>query len=228
MEYSNIKKARFISRPNRFIANVEIDGKPEIAHVKNTGRCRELLIENAEVYVWESDNEKRKTKYDLIAVRKGSRLINIDSQAPNRIFYEWLLEENLFKNVSLIQPEKKYMNSRFDFYVEADGKKVFVEVKGVTLEEDGIARFPDAPTERGIKHLRELVKAKKDGFDAWVVFIVQMENAKFFEPNYKTHRQFGLELEKAANSGVNVLALECEVTEKTVTAKSPIPVRFGE
>ena len=172
MKYENIKKAKFINRPNRFIAHIEIDGKEEVAHVKNTGRCKELLTEGATVYVSESDNPERKTRYDLVKVIKGDRLINMDSQAPNKIFHEWVKKGNLFKNITLIKPESKYKNSRFDFYIEADGKKIFVEVKGVTLEDKGVVRFPDAPTERGVKHINELISALEDGYEAYIAFVI--------------------------------------------------------
>ena len=188
MKYENIRKGTFVSRPNRFIANIEIDGKIEVCHVKNTGRCRELLIPGATVFVQEFEKAERKTKFDLISVCKGKLLINMDSQAPNKVVGEWL--DTFFDNVTLVKPEARYRNSRFDFYVEADGKKIFIEVKGVTLEEDGIAMFPDAPTERGIKHLSELCKCLDDGYEAYVIFVVQMEKAKYFTPNSKTHPQF--------------------------------------
>ncbi len=226
MKYDNIKKARFLNRPNRFIANIEIDGREEVAHVKNTGRCRELLTEGAEVYVYESDNKERKTKYDLITVKKGDRLINMDSQAPNKIFYEWVTSGNLFKDISYIKPECKYENSRFDFYIEADNKKIFVEVKGVTLEDNGVVRFPDAPTERGVKHINELISAKGNGYDAYIVFIIQMDNVKYLEPNYKTHKEFGEALRIAKDKGVNIIAVNCDVTENTVCAKEYVPVKL--
>ncbi|WP_313370532.1 DNA/RNA nuclease SfsA, partial [Sedimentibacter sp.] len=194
MLYDNIKTAKFISRPNRFIANIEIDGAQEICHVKNTGRCKELLTEGVSVYVQEfrnSSRKTRKTQYDLISVFKGERLINIDSQAPNKVFHEMLLKGELFNNITLIKPECKYKNSRFDFYVEADDKKIFVEVKGVTLEENGVVMFPDAPTERGLKHLNELGDSIDDGYEAYVCFIIQMKDVLYFIPNYKTHKEFG-------------------------------------
>jgi len=216
--YENIKTAKFIDRPNRFIANVEIDGKSEVCHVKNTGRCRELLTEGAAVYVQEINDSKRKTKYDLISVYKGERLINMDSQVPNKVFHEWLLRKELFKNIKLIKPECKYKNSRFDFYIEADNKKIFVEVKGVTLEENGVVMFPDAPTERGLKHLNELSESADDGYEAYVCFVIQMKDVLYFTPNYKTHNEFGEALKCIEKNGVNLIALDCEVTKDSITA----------
>ena len=218
MIYENIKTAKFIDRPNRFIANVEIDGKSEVCHVKNTGRCRELLTEGAAVYVQEINDSKRKTKYDLISVYKGERLINMDSQVPNKVFHEWLLRKELFKNIKLIKPECKYKNSRFDFYIEADNKKIFVEVKGVTLEENGVVMFPDAPTERGLKHLNELSESADDGYEAYVCFVIQMKDVLYFTPNYKTHNEFGEALKCIETNGVNLIALDCEVTKDSITA----------
>ncbi len=226
MKYEKIKKAKFLSRPNRFIANIEIDGKEEVAHVKNTGRCKELLTEGATVYVSKNDNRERKTKYDLVKVIKGDRLINMDSQAPNKIFHEWVKKGNLFKNITLIKPESKYKNSRFDFYIEADGKKIFVEVKGVTLEDNGVVRFPDAPTERGVKHINELIEALDDGFDAYIVFVIQMSDVLYLEPNYKTHKEFGETLKTAKEKGVKIIAVDCEVTEDAVSAKGFVPVKI--
>lgn len=218
MKYDNIKRAKFISRPNRFIANIEIDGKNELCHVKNTGRCKELLVEGASIYVEEHDNPNRKTKYSLISVYKGNRLINIDSQVPNKVFHEWLLKGNLFENISLIKAECKYNNSRFDFYIEADNRKIFVEVKGVTLEEDSIVMFPDAPTERGLKHLNELSDSLDEGYEAYVCFVIQMKDVEHFTPNYKTHREFGDTLKEINNKGVNLIALDCQVTKDTIIA----------
>lgn len=224
MKYKNIVKGIFKSRPNRFIAHVEINGKAEVCHVKNTGRCKELLTYDAVVYLEKSNNPQRKTKYDLIAVEKGSRLINMDSQIPNKTFVQWLEKGALFEKITLIKPETMYRNSRFDFYIEADNKKVFAEVKGVTLEEDNIVKFPDAPTLRGLKHIKELCYAVKDGYEAYIVFIVQMNNVKYFTPNYKTHREFGEALKNADKCGVHLLALECDITPCSITAVKEIPV----
>jgi sugar fermentation stimulation protein A len=226
MRYSNIKQARFLSRPNRFIAHAEVDGREETVHVKNTGRCKELLIPGATVFVQKADSTSRKTQYDLIAVCKGDRLINIASQAPNKVFAEFVRAGNLFENVTLIKPETRYKDSRFDFYIETGDRKIFVEVKGVTLEEDGAALFPDAPTLRGIKHLRELCLAKTENYEAYAVFIVQMKEVSCFAPNDKTHEAFGDALRKATNAGVNILAIDCEITESSITARNFVKTRL--
>lgn len=228
MIYENIRRGIFLDRPNRFIAHVEIDSRMEICHVKNTGRCRELLTRRAPVLVKETDSPARKTKYDLIAVYKGQRLVNMDSSAPNKVFAEWLQKGWLFQNITLLKPEQHFGGSRFDFYVEGDNRKAFVEVKGVTLEDNGVVRFPDAPTERGVKHLKELAACAKAGFEAYVVFIVQMKDVLYFEPNWTTHRAFGEALRKAAGQGVRVLALDCRVTENSITAGDPVEVRITD
>ena len=177
MHYENMEPAVFISRPNRFVAYVEQAGKQEICHVKNTGRCRELLIPGAELYVQRSDNPARKTALDLISVKKGDQWVNMDSQAPNKAAAEWLKNGGLGTKEILVRPEYKYENSRFDFYLETEGRKAFMEVKGVTLEEDGTARFPDAPTERGVKHIRELMRCLDDGYEAYILFVIQIGRA---------------------------------------------------
>ncbi len=224
MKYNNIRAAKFISRPNRFIANIEIDGVREICHVKNTGRCRELLTESADIYVQEFDNSNRKTKYDLISVFKGERLINMDSQVPNKVFHELLLSGRLFSDITLIKPECRYKNSRFDFYVEADNKKIFIEVKGVTLEEDGVVMFPDAPTERGLKHLHELGDSIEEGYEAYVCFIVQMKDVSYFTPNYKTHREFGETLKSIREKGVKIIAFDCEIQKDSIEARDTVDI----
>ncbi len=211
MKYENIEKGIFISRPNRFIAHVELRGREEVVHVKNTGRCRELLPKGAEVYLSRSDNPARKTAYDLIAVKKGERLINMDSQAPNKAFYEWALSGKFIESPDLIRPEYSWGNSRFDFYIEKGERRCLVEVKGVTLEFDGKCYFPDAPTQRGVKHISELITAKEAGFEAYIVFIVQMKNVDFLSPNDTTHPEFGDVLRLAAKKGVNILAFDCHV-----------------
>lgn len=223
MNYKNVISGKFLSRPNRFIALVEIDGKEEICHVKNTGRCRELLTDGARVMLEVSDNPERKTKYDLVAVYKGDMLINMDSQAPNKVVDEWLRGGGLGKP-DVIKSECVFENSRFDFYLEANEKRIFVEVKGVTLEEDGVVKFPDAPTERGVKHLTELEKAIELGYEAYVIFVIQMEKCKYFTPNEKTHPAFANALKKAKESGVNILAYSCNVTEGSLSIHSPIKV----
>ena len=224
MHYSNIQRATFLRRPNRFIAHIEVDGREEVCHVKNTGRCRELLTDRATIYVEHHDNPERKTKYSLIAVEKGDLLINMDSQAPNKVVGEWLLEKEPFGKVKLLKPECTYGSSRFDFYLETEAEKIFIEVKGVTLEEDGIVRFPDAPTERGIKHLEELRACVEAGYKAAVIFVVQMEGMQHFEPNDKTHPQFGEALRQARKAGVKVLAYECKVTPSSLEITKSIPV----
>ena len=187
MKYENIEPGIFHSRPNRFLAKIEIQGKEETVHVKNTGRCRELLQPGACVYVERAGNPERKTKWDLIAVKKGERMINMDSQAPNHLVEEWIEEGNLFQNVTKIQPEYTHGSSRFDLYVEADGQKILIEVKGVTLEEDGRVRFPDAPSDRAVKHVEELAGAVQEGWEAYVFFVIQMKDVRFFTPNRDTH-----------------------------------------
>ncbi len=224
MHYSNIQRAIFLRRPNRFIAHIEVDGREEVCHVKNTGRCRELLTDRATIYVEHHDNPKRKTKYSLIAVEKGNLLINMDSQAPNKVVEEWLLEKEPFGKVELLKPECTYGSSRFDFYLETEAEKIFIEVKGVTLEEAGIVSFPDAPTERGIKHLEELRACVEAGYKAAVIFVVQMEGMQHFEPNDKTHPQFGEALRQARKAGVEVLAYECKVTPSSLEITKSIPV----
>jgi sugar fermentation stimulation protein A len=226
MIYENIKKAKFINRPNRFIANIEIDGEHEVCHVKNTGRCKELLTEGVDIYVQEFNNSSRKTKYDLISVYKEDRLINIDSQAPNKVFYEYLINGFLFQNIKLIKPERKYKTSRFDFYIETDEKKIFVEVKGVTLEEDGVVMFPDAPTERGLKHLNELADCIEEGYDAYVCFVIQMKDVLYFTPNYITHKEFGETLKDVKKKGVNIIALDCDVTKDRLSLRSMVDVKL--
>lgn len=225
MIYNNIKPAKFISRPNRFIANIEIDGNHEICHVKNTGRCREFLIEGAKIFVQEFDSSTtRKTKYDLISAYKKEQLINMDSQVTNKVIQEWLQEGGLFENISLIKPESKYKNSRFDFYIEVGKRKIYIEVKGVTLEEDGVVMFPDAPTERGVKHLRELEECIEEGFEAYVIFVIQMSDVKVFKANEEMHKAFAETLTRVHEKGVNVLAYECLVTEDSIRISKQVPV----
>ena len=224
MRYENVFPGSFISRPNRFIALAEINGTETICHVKNTGRCRELLVPGCRIFLSKSDNLKRKTKYDLIAVQKGKRLINMDSQAPNKAVMEFI--PKLFRNVTVIKPEYTYKNSRFDFYIETECEKIFLEVKGVTLEENGIVRFPDAPTQRGIKHVSELSECIKGGFSAYVFFVIQMENVLYFEPNDRLHKEFGDALRDAALKGVRIIAYDCKVTENTLEIKEPVEVRL--
>ncbi len=215
MKYKNIVKGTFIERPNRFIAYAEIDGKMEKAHVKNTGRCKELLLPGASVYLEVADNPERKTKYDLIAVekfREGKEplLINMDSQAPNNAAEEWLKKGNLFSENAVVKREVRYGKSRFDFYIEDGERKAFLEVKGVTLEENGLALFPDAPTERGVKHIKELLSCMDEGYEAYILFVIQMKEMHAFSPNDKTHPDFGRALREAVDGGVKVLAVDCK------------------
>lgn len=226
MIYENIITGIFKERPNRFIAVVEIMGKDEICHVKNTGRCKELLIPGTTVFLEKNNNPTRKTKYSLIGVKKGNRLINMDSQAPNKVAFEWIKAGGLFHNVTLIKPEKTFGNSRFDLYIEADDKKIFMEVKGVTLEDDGIVRFPDAPTERGIKHIRELSNCIQQGFEAYLLFVVQMKDVKFFEPNNATQPEFGEALKEAAKNGVHLMAVDCLVDENQLEIRDFVPINI--
>lgn len=223
MIYTGMTPGTFLARPNRFIAHVEIDGQPETVHVKNTGRCRELLPAGASVWCQKSDNPSRKTKYDLITVRKGSRLINMDSQAPNTAVKEWLLSGGLGA-VEDVRPETKHGDSRFDFSFTLNGKTCFLEVKGVTLENDGICAFPDAPTERGAKHLRGLRDCAEEGYGAYVLFVIQMSDVKYLHPNDATDPNFGAALREAAAAGVHVLAVDCTVTEDSMTVGNFVPV----
>lgn len=224
MQYQNVKKGIFLTRPNRFIAHVEVDGATQVVHVKNTGRCRELLVPGVSVYLEQSANPARKTKYDLIAVEKGELLINMDAQAPNQVFREWAEQGGFLPGLTQLRPETTWGSSRFDFYWEAGDRRGFVEVKGVTLEENGHARFPDAPTERGVKHLEELIRCRSEGYEAAVCFVLQMEGMKDFAPNDSTHPAFGQALRKAAQAGVQILAHTCRVTPETLTIAEPVPV----
>ena len=223
MKYNNMVPGVFQARPNRFIAHVEIDGPLEVVHVKNTGRCRELLPVGAEVWCEVSDNPKRKTKYDLITVRKGHRLINMDSQAPNLAAKEWLAAGGLGE-IQNLRAETKHGDSRFDFSFIKEGKQCFLEVKGVTLETDGVCAFPDAPTERGAKHLRGLTEAAKEGYGAYVLFVIQMTDVKYLHPNDATDPEFGRALREAATNGVEVLAVDCDVTIDEMTIGNFVPV----
>ena len=228
MRYHDVREARFLSRPNRFIAHVELDGKEEVVHVKNTGRCRELLIPGARVWLEEGKNPDRKTRWDLIAVLKGDRLINMDSQVPNQVAREWLEAGGLFPRADRIQPEYTYGNSRFDLYAEAEGRKILMEVKGVTLEEEGVVRFPDAPSQRAVKHLEELVRAREEGYETYVFFVIQMKDVKYFTPNRETHPEFAQALERAAAAGVKILAYDCRVEPDRLEAADPVPVVLGD
>lgn len=215
-----------MSRPNRFIAYVDIEGRTEKVHVKNTGRCRELLVENAVVYLEKGIGPGRSTAYDLVAVKKGERTVNMDSNAPNKAVGEWLLKKGLFPSLKNVRPEKTYKTSRFDFYVETEEDKIFIEVKGVTLEREGGAYFPDAPSERAVKHVEELAEAVKEGYKAYILFVIQMKGVDFFSPNTETHPAFAEALENAKKAGVEILAYDCAVTEETMEIGNPVPVRL--
>ena len=226
MRYNNMVSGIFLARPNRFIAHIEIDGREEVCHVKNTGRCQELLVPGARVWCQHSDNPARKTEYDLIAVQKGERLINMDSQAPNIAAKEWLSSGGLGE-ISQLRAETVHGDSRFDFSFVLDGRKCFLEVKGVTLENDGICAFPDAPTERGVKHLKGLAKAAQEGYGAYVLFMVQMADVKYLHPNDKTDPAFGAALRQAAEVGVKILAMDCAVTPETMEIRQPVLVEMN-
>ena len=225
MHYENMVPGIFIARPNPFIAHVEIHGQTEVCHVKNTGRCRELLPQGARVWCQRSDNPNRKTQYDLITVKKGDRLINMDSQAPNIAAKEWLLSGGL-GDISDLKPEYTHGDSRFDFSFLLEGRRCFLEVKGVTLEDDGVCAFPDAPTERGVKHLKGLTRAAKEGFGAFVLFVIQMPDVKYLRPHDERDPAFGAALREAAENGVTVLAMDCGVTEDTMQLRLPVLVRL--
>ena len=225
MHYTNMVPGFFRARPNRFIAHVDIDGREQVCHVKNTGRCRELLTPGAEVYCQESGNPTRKTKYDLIAVRKGSRLINMDSQAPNAAAKEWLLRGGLGQ-IEDLKPEFKHGDSRFDFSFLKDGKRCFLEVMGVTLEEGGVCAFPDAPTERGVKHLKGLTRAVEEGFGGYVLFVIQMSDVQYLHPNDHTDPAFGAALREANAAGVQTIAMDCAVTVDSMVIQKEVDVRL--
>ena len=224
MRYNRVVEGKFLSRPNRFIAHVEIGGRAEVVHVKNTGRCRELLVSGAAVWLQETDNPARKTRFDLIAVRKGERLINMDAQAPNQVFREWAEAGKFRPDLLSLRPEFTYGGSRFDFRLETAAGIHFVEVKGVTLEEDGVAMFPDAPTERGVKHLRELRAAVAAGCAATAFFVIQMERICCFRPNDRTHPEFGLALREAAAAGVDLQAWTCRTGPDSLEILQPVEV----
>lgn len=232
MKYETIVEGTFLSRPNRFLAQVLLEEEEVTVHVKNTGRCGELLVAGAKVYLEDCQSPKRKTRYDLIAVEKAELLVNMDAQAPNKIFKEWAESGNFRKNLTLLKGEKTYGGSRFDFYWECESEGIiqrgFTEIKGVTLENQGIACFPDAPTERGVKHIRELISARAEGYFASICFIIQMEGMKWLVPNDVTHPAFGEALREAEEAGVEIFALGCEVGRDWVKACNRIPVKLRE
>lgn len=226
MQYRRIRRGYFLSRPNRFVAYVELDGESVVCHVKNTGRCRELLTERAVVYLEESDNPNRKTRFDLVAVEKRNRLINMDSQAPNQVFREWAESGAFRKELEVLKPETVYGHSRFDFYWKSANSQGFVEVKGVTLEQEGTVLFPDAPTQRGVRHIEELIDAREAGYEATVCFVVQMEDVICFRPNDRTHPEFGAALRRAAQAGVEIIVLDCHVESDSLKIKGKIPAEL--
>lgn len=224
MKYGQVEKARFLERPNRFVAWVELEGRRQICHVKNTGRCRELLVPGCAVYLEKARNPDRRTPYDLIAVEKGDKLINMDSAAPNKVFGEWAAQSGLFGPAPLIRPETVHGDSRFDFYIESQGRRIFAEVKGCTLEDQGRCLFPDAPTERGLKHLNGLIRCVEQGYEAMAVFVIQMEGARSFSPNDAADPAFGQALRRCRQAGVEILALECRVSPGAVAIRPEIRV----
>lgn len=229
MKYNNMVEAKFLERPNRFVAYCEINGEIEKVHVKNTGRCKELLVPGCTVYLEESNNPNRQTKYSLINVIKGDRLINMDSQVTNKMVYESLKDKSLIlpdfdEEITLIKPEKTYGNSRFDVYVEGKTKKAFIEIKGCTLEIDNVIKFPDAKTERGVKHVKELIKAKEDGYLAYIIMVIQMKDVLYFTPNVDMHKEFAEVLKEADKAGVKILAFDSIVEIDNIKLNNPIKV----
>ncbi len=227
MKYQNIVEGWFESRPNRFIAYVNINGQREKVHVKNTGRCKELLLPGATVYLEKSDNEARSTAYDLVAVKKGNRMVNMDSQAPNKAVGEWLQKGELFPDVKSIKPEMTFGNSRIDFYIETTEDKILMEVKGVTLEQDGVVLFPDAPSERAVKHVYELIEAVKEGYRAYIMLVVQMTDVAYFTPNRETHPAFADALLEAKRAGVNIIAYDCRIEADSMVLQKEVPVKLS-
>ena len=224
MRYGTVIPGRFVDRPNRFVAHVETEEGLQTVHVKNTGRCRELLVPGAAVYLERGDRPGRKTAFDLIAVEKGERLVNMDAQAPNKVFKEWVASGGFSPEAVEVHPEFTYGASRLDFCLETASGRHLVEVKGVTLEEGGAARFPDAPTERGVKHIRELQRAAEAGLEATLLFVIQMENIRTMAPNDETHPAFGAALREAAARGVRVCAWDCAVAPDRIAIRRPVPV----
>lgn len=228
MKYEKMHQATFLSRPNRFVAHCLLDGQEVVAHVKNTGRCKELLVPGTDVWLQHMPGENRKTAWDLISVRKGERIINMDAVAPNQAFEEFVRAGHFGGEWDVVRRECTHGDSRFDFYLEAGERKAFVEVKGVTLETDGVVRFPDAPTERGIKHLHGLMRCVREGYEAYAVFVIQMDGVKYFAPNRATHAAFADALAEAARAGVHVLAYDCHITPETMLVNAPVEVRLTE
>ena len=228
MKYKEMIEGSFVCRRNRFIAEVQVGDDLEVVHVRNTGRLRELFVEGASVLLEPADNPERKTRYSLVCVKKKDQWISVDSTAPNQVVEEMVRTGRLFSDVTYIKREKTFGNSRFDLYVEHGDKKHYIEVKGVTLEMDGVARFPDAPTQRGVKHIRELMAAKEQGYMASIVFVIQMKGVHAFEPNWKTHAAFGKVLKEARDLGVEILAIDCKVTRDSLEGDERVPVVLDE
>ena len=225
MKYNKIVKAEFVERPNRFVAKVRLGGEEIYCHVKNTGRCRELLQTGAVVYLEDSENPNRKYRYSLVSVKKGERLVNMDSQAPNKAVGEWLKHGNFFKDIKLLKPESRYGSSRFDFYCEYEDKKAFIEVKGVTLENENIVSFPDAPTERGARHVGELIDCIKEGYEAYIIFVVQMKGVLYFTANESHDPVFAEALRQAKAKGVNIIAVDCRVSPEEMVIEDFVEVK---
>jgi sugar fermentation stimulation protein A len=228
MTYQTVIEGLFIERPNRFIAKILIEGKEEICHVKNTGRCKELLVPGAVVFLEDhrQNIKTRKTKFSLIGVQKGDKLINIDSQAPNKVVGEWLRTEALFSHIQTIKPEYSYKASRFDFFVQTEDKKYLIEVKGVTLEDEGTALFPDAPTMRGLKHIEELCNAQREGYETYLIFVIQMKGVQYFTPNAQMQQAFFDALKEAQKQGVLLLAYDCYIEKDSMVLADPVKIRL--
>ncbi len=226
MIYLNTATGIFQSRPNRFISHILINGQDEVCHVKNTGRCKELLVPGAKVVLEKSNSHTRKTSCSIIGVYKGTRFINMDSQAPNKVFAEFLKSGNFIDDITYIKNEAVYKNSRFDFYCETKDRKIFIEIKGVTLEKDGVVYFPDAPTARGLKHIEELIDCMENGYDAYMVFVIQMSDILYFTPNMSTHPEFGKALMEARKKGVNIRAFDCIASENSLQINKEIYINL--
>ena len=227
MRYGKVSKGLFVGRPNRFVADVDLGGIRERVHVKNTGRCKELLVPGAVVYLHAATGPNRTTRYDLIAVEKKGRLINIDSGAPNSVFLEFLQSGSYLEAVSLIKSEVRYGSSRFDFYVEEGEKRIFLEVKGVSLEENGVVLFPDAPSRRGVKHVEELARSISEGYQARIIFVAQMRGALYFAPHRRMHPAFADALVRAKQAGVGIEAYDCFVAPDSLTLAGALEVRLA-
>jgi len=226
LKYNDVIEGIFLNRPNRFIAEVLIDNNVERVHVKNTGRCKEILVYGTKVYLEKSNNANRKTKFSIISAFKENTLINIDSQAPNKVVYEAIKSGKIdeFKDITYIRREVVFDKSRFDLYYERGKKKGFIEIKGVTLEKDKLALFPDAPTERGAQHVEEMIKAKKEGLEGFIFFLIQMENISIFTPNYLMDKKFGENVKRAKSCGVNIIGYNSIVTKNEIKIGKKIKI----